>query len=174
MVGLLREEVILMKVGKTLIILLVAFLVSCSNEDLISMEKLLKGEFASLSMKKTGTSMNSNKVLNDDSKIKHFQSLISAIPLDKIDQNDFRNIDEKIRNSGATSISWELLTSEKPGMNGLTFTLLEGGQLMVIEIEENIGVGFYKGTETSPELFMTIQDFYDSNVHNKEIEKVDF
>lgn len=44
-------------------------------------------------------------------------------------------------------------------MNGLTFTFLEEGQLMVIEIEENIGVGFYKGTDTFSELFKTIQDF---------------
>lgn len=163
-----------MKVVKGQIILLAAILVSCSNEELISMENLLKEEFASLSMEETGTAMNSNKVVNDDSKIKLFQSLISEITLDKIDQNDFRSIDEKIRNSGATAISSYLLTSEETGMNGLTFTFLENGQLMVIEIEENIGVGFYKGTETSPELFKTIQDFYSSNVHKKEVEKVDF
>lgn len=164
-----------MKIIKSLILILAVSLISCSNDESIPMEKLLKEDYATLSMKQSGTSVNSNNVLNDIDQIKQFQSLIDGRSLNKIKQKDFKRLDDEIRTTGVTVISSYLLTSQDSSeMNGLTFTFLEDGRLMVIEIEKNIGVGFYIGLENSPELFKDIQEFYESRIHTGEVEKIDF
>lgn len=164
-----------MKIIKSLILILAVSLISCSNDESIPMEKLLKEDYATLSMKQSGTSVNSNNVLNDIDQIKQFQSLIDGRSLNKIKQKDFKRLDDEIRTTEVTVISSYLLTSQDSSeMNGLTFTFLEDGRLMVIEIEKNIGVGFYIGLEISPELFKDIQEFYESRIHTGEVEKIDF
>ncbi|WP_066175226.1 hypothetical protein [Bacillus marinisedimentorum] len=147
-----------------LLFLIVVLLSGCTGTNDVTMASLLDKEFKELELGLEGRiPVNGTNRISDKGKIKSFARLFNGITVQEIEDEYYRLKEEE--RSGQSSISAYLLTSaDESGKDGYNIKFFEDGTVLVIEMTDFVGTGFYIAEEKSSPLYQDVREFYEANV----------
>ncbi len=147
-----------------LLTLIVLLLSACTGVNSVTMSSLLDKEFKLLELGMDGhIPVNGTNRMTDRDKIESFAGLIDEIELHEMEDEEYRRKAEE--QNGQSPISSYMLTSaDERDMDGYNIEFFEDGTVLVMEITDYAGTGFYTAEQTSPSLYQEIKEFYKANV----------